>query len=47
MQVVLDEARESQDVDIGQELPSNTKEEMEANVNRCRMWAEQWVKDNA
>jgi len=47
MQVVLDEAHESYDVDIVQELPSNTKEEMEGNVDRCRMWAEQWVKDNA
>ena len=47
MQVVLDEARESYDVDIVQELPSNTKEEMDANVDRCRMWAEQWVKDNS
>eukprot|EP00985_Skeletonema_marinoi_P025400 scaffold18628_cov128-Skeletonema_marinoi.AAC.8 len=46
MQVVLDEARESYDVEIVQELPSNTKEDMEANVERCRAWAEQWVKDN-
>lgn len=47
MQVVLDEARESYDIDIVQELPSNTKEEMDANVERCRIWADEWVKNNS
>eukprot|EP00581_Thalassiosira_minuscula_P019024 CAMPEP_0183725702 /NCGR_PEP_ID=MMETSP0737-20130205/21290_1 /TAXON_ID=385413 /ORGANISM="Thalassiosira miniscula, Strain CCMP1093" /LENGTH=184 /DNA_ID=CAMNT_0025956783 /DNA_START=115 /DNA_END=669 /DNA_ORIENTATION=+ len=46
MQVVLDEARESYDVEIVHEVPSNTVEEMESNVERCRVWADQWLANN-
>ena len=47
MQVVLDEARESYDTEIVQEVQSNTVEEMESNVERCRLWVEQWVANNS
>jgi len=43
MQVVLEEARESYDLEIVQELQSNTMEEMESNVQRCKVWVGQWV----
>jgi adenylate kinase len=46
MQVVLDEARESYEEDIVQELPSNTVEEMNSNVDRCRIWMEHWIQNN-
>jgi len=46
MQVVLDEARESYEEDIVQELPSNTVEEMNSNVDRCRVWMEHWIENN-
>ncbi|KAL7524206.1 hypothetical protein ACHAWF_000862 [Thalassiosira exigua] len=47
MQVVLDEAKESYDAEIVQELPSNTVEDMESNVERCRQWVEQWNANNS
>jgi adenylate kinase len=47
MQVVLDEARESYDVDIVHEVPSNTVEEMDSNVERCKQWVEQWIANNS
>jgi adenylate kinase len=47
MQVVLDEAKEAYDVEIVQEVQSNTVEDMESNVERCKAWAEQWVANNA
>ena len=47
MQVVLDEAKEAYDVEIVQEVQSNTVEDMESNVERCKAWAEQWVTNNA
>jgi adenylate kinase len=46
MQVVLDEARESYEEDIVQELPSNTVEEMNSNIDRCRVWMEHWIENN-
>jgi adenylate kinase len=46
MQVVLDEARESYEEDIVQELPSNTVEEMNSNIDRCRIWMEHWIQNN-
>mgnify|MGYP000142960804 CR=1 FL=1 len=46
MQVILDEARESYDAEIVHEVPSNTVEEMESNVERCRQWIVQWVANN-
>jgi adenylate kinase len=47
MQVVLEEARESYDLEIVHEVPSNTVEDMESNVERCRLWIEQWVANNS
>lgn len=47
MQVCLDEAKESYDKEIVVEVHSNTIEEMESNVDRCKIWVEQWIKDNA
>ncbi|KAL7527916.1 hypothetical protein ACHAXR_002187 [Thalassiosira sp. AJA248-18] len=46
MQVVLDEAKESYDLEIVQEVPSNTVEEMENTVERCKQWTEQWAANN-
>jgi adenylate kinase len=46
MQVVLDEARESYEEDIVQELPSNTVEEMNSNIDRCRVWMAHWIENN-
>jgi adenylate kinase len=47
MQVVLDEAREAYDEEIVHEVPSNTVEEMESNVERCKLWIEQWIANNS
>jgi len=47
MQVVLDEAREAYDGDIVHEVSSNTLEDMESNVERVRLWMEQWMANNA
>lgn len=47
MQVVLDEAREAYDAEIVQEVMSNSVEDMEGNVERCRIWMEQWIKNNS
>lgn len=40
MQVVLEEARDSYAEEIVVELPSNTVEEMESNVQRVVQWVE-------
>ena len=42
MQSILDEARESYDVNIVQELRSETYEDLEENVNRVVQWLENW-----
>jgi adenylate kinase len=47
MQVVLEAAHEAYDAAIVHEVPSNTVEEMESNVERVRQWSEQWVKDHS
>jgi adenylate kinase len=47
MQVILDEARESYDPQIVHEVPSNTLEEMESNVQRVKQWIDQWIEDHA
>ncbi|ORZ35953.1 AAA domain-domain-containing protein [Catenaria anguillulae PL171] len=44
MQVILEDARNSYREDIIVELSSNTVEDMEANVEQVREWAEEWVK---
>lgn len=46
MQVILDEAREAYDPEIVHELQSNTKEDMEANIQRVHAWEKQWIKDH-
>jgi len=45
MQVILEEARESYAHEIVHEVPSNTIEDMENNVNRVEQWGKQWMKD--
>lgn len=47
MQVILDEARESYDPAIVHEVPSNTLEDMESNVQRVLDWCHQWIVDHA
>ena len=47
MQVLLDEAKESYDVNIVQELQSNTVDDMDGNVERCKQWVEQWIENNS
>jgi adenylate kinase len=42
MQVVLEEARESYDQEIVQELISNTFDDLECNVNRITEWYNAW-----
>lgn len=47
MQVVLEEARDSYELEIVQEVQSNTVDDMESNVERCRIWMEQWIANNS
>jgi adenylate kinase len=47
MQVILDEARESYDPAIVHEVPSNSLEEMESNIERVLGWSKQWIVDHA
>ena len=47
MQVVLEEARESYALEIVQECPSNTLEDMTSNVSRMQLWLEAWLADKA
>ena len=47
MQVILEEAREAYAHEIVHEVPSNTIEEMESNVERVKTWIEQWISDNS
>jgi len=47
MCVVADEARDSYPTDIVHEVPSNSPEDMAANVERTVAWYQQWVRDNA
>ena len=46
MQVILDEARESYDTSIVQELRSDEYEDLERNVERVRQWLEAWKKEH-
>jgi adenylate kinase len=43
MQVVLEEARHSYDPAIVHALPSNTIEDMDSNVERVKVWMDQWM----
>ena len=45
MQTILDEARESYDVNIVQELRSETYEDLEHGVERVAQWVESWKAD--
>ena len=47
MQTILDEARESYDVHIVQELRSEQYEDLENNVQRVVEWLEMWKKEHA
>jgi adenylate kinase len=47
MQVILEEARASYANEIVHELPSNTVEELQSNVQRACQWCDQWVADHA
>ena len=46
MQVILDEARESYDTSIVQELRSDEYEDRERNVERVSQWLEAWKKEH-
>jgi adenylate kinase len=46
MQIVLDEAKESFDPAIVQELPSNEISDMESNVERIALWLNHWKANN-
>ena len=46
MGVLLEEARESYPDEIVHELPSNSPEDMESNIERIMSWIEKWKKDN-
>jgi adenylate kinase len=45
MQVILDEARESYDMNIVHEVSSNDLKDMESNVARVLAWRKQWIAD--
>jgi adenylate kinase len=45
MQIILDEARESYNVNIVQEISSNTLDDMESTVQRVQDWSKQWAID--
>ena len=46
MRVVFDEAMESYEPEIVQELSNNTIEEMDQNVDRVEAWYHQWIQDH-
>lgn len=46
MQTILDEARESYDPQIVQELRSEQYEDLEGNVERVIQWLENWKQDH-
>ncbi|XP_031569078.1 adenylate kinase isoenzyme 6-like [Actinia tenebrosa] len=41
-QTILEEARESYSKEIVHELPSNTPEDMERNLEQIQLWLQQW-----
>lgn len=45
-QTILDEAKECYPEEIVHELPSNSKKDLEQNVDRILCWISQWFKDN-
>jgi adenylate kinase len=46
MQIVLETARESYAPEIVVELPSNTVDDIESNVERCKQWLDAWKSNN-
>lgn len=46
MQVILDEARDAYDPSIVHEVPSNSVEDIENNVQRVLQWRKQWIADH-
>lgn len=46
MQVILEEARNSYAIEIVHEVPSNTVEDMQSNIQRVQQWVEQWMVNN-
>lgn len=47
MQIILEEAREGYTAEIVHEVPSNTIEDMEQNIQRVEAWCRQWIADNS
>ena len=47
MQVILDEARESYQEEIVIELPSNSIEDIDSNVERTVGWLQRWKPSEA
>lgn len=47
MQVILEEAREAYAHEIVHEVPSNTVEDLQSNVQRVCAWYDEWLKDHA
>lgn len=47
MQIILEEAREGYAAEIVHEVPSNTIEDMEQNIQRVEVWCRQWIEDNS
>jgi len=47
MQVVLETAHESYAPEIVVELPSNTVDDMESNVDRVKQWLDAWKINNS
>ena len=47
MQVCLDEAREAWDEQTVVELLSDTRQQMDDNVDRCQRWLRQWQADHS
>ena len=46
MAVLRDEAMESYDENIVHELPSNSVEDVDSNLQRIIQWIENWTRDN-
>ena len=46
MQVILESARESYDISIVHEVPSNTLEDIESSVDRVKQWTAHWLKNH-
>ena len=47
MEVILQEARDAFNEQIVIELPSNSSDDMESNLQRIEQWIKQWKANNA